>query len=148
MYSILLIGFYLLAAGCSVKHEPSILNRHAEVLLTNKNELQFRFKINEKVFTDETMYRVKVSIHDEQLAAALGQKEILYGSKEVFAGKALNVSESKESFIYMEPMPLMMDLHVFDIEKMITDQKAISVEIISKDKVIAQTFLTRFATQL
>ena len=135
----------LLLVGCS-QNEPSIINRYAEAHLTNKNELQFRFKVNAKIFTDETMYKVKVKVHDEELAVALGNDEIIYGSKEVPNGKTLDVSEA--NFIYMEPIPLLMDLHVFEIEKMIKDEKAISIEIISNDEVIAEAFLTNFTSQI
>ena len=78
-----LMAFICLFAmtGCVIKDEPAIINRNAEVLLTNRNELQFRFKINEKVFTTEKMFKVKVQIHDEELAAALGSEEIIYGEK-------------------------------------------------------------------
>jgi hypothetical protein len=41
-----------------------------------------------------------------------------------------------------------MDLHVFDLEKMIKDEKAISVEIISNNEVIAEAFLTNFTSQI
>ena len=148
VYSVFIFICLINLLGCAVNPEPSIINRHAEALLTNKNELQFRFKINEKVFTKEKMYKVKVLIHDEQLAVALGGEEFIYGAKEVFNGKSLNVSDSKQSFIYMEPIPLLLDLHVFDIQKIITDQKAISIEIISDEEVIAKSYLTNFTSQM
>ncbi|WP_428912618.1 hypothetical protein [Niallia sp. Krafla_26] len=135
----------VLLVGCS-QNEPSIINRYAEAHLNNKNELQFRFKVNDKIFTDEKMYKVKVKIHDEELAIALGDDEIIYGSREVPNGKTLDVSDG--NFIYMEPIPLLMDLHVYEIEKMIKDEKAISVEIISNDEVIAKAFLTNFTSQI
>ena len=143
-YLFILLTFLV---GCS-HNEPSIINRYAEAHLTNKNELQFRFKVNEKIFTNEKMYKVKVLIHDEVLALALGSEEIIYGSKEVFNGKTLDVSQEKQSFIFMDPIPLLMDLHVFDLEKMIKDEKAISVEIISNNEVIAEAFLTNFTSQI
>lgn len=134
--------------GCTIKDEPAIINRNAEVLLTNKNELQFRFKINEKVFTTEKMYKVKVQIHNKELASALGSEEIIYGEKEIFNGELLEVDTGKQSFIYMDPVPLLKDLHVFDIHKMITEQQAVSVEITSNEEVIAKTYLTNFTSQL
>ncbi|WP_338469984.1 hypothetical protein R4Z10_14360 [Niallia sp. XMNu-256] len=137
----------LLLGGC-ISDEPSIINRYAEAHLNNKNELEFRFKLNDKIFTDEKMYKVKVLIHDEELAAALGGEEIIYGSKEVPNGKTLDVSQGEEFFIYMDPIPMLVDLHVFEIEKMIKDEKAISVEIISNDEVIAKAFLTNFTSQI
>jgi hypothetical protein len=134
--------------GCAIKDEPAIINRNAEVLLTNRNELQFRFKINEKVFTTEKMFKVKVQIHDEELAAALGSEEIIYGEKEIYAGELLEVKNSKQSFIYMDPIPLLKDLHIFVIHKMITEQQAVSVEIMSNEEVIAKTYLTNFSSQM
>ena len=38
----------------------------------------------------------------------------------------------------MDPIPLLMDLHVFEIEKMIKDERAISVVIMSNNEVIAK----------
>ncbi len=146
----ILMAFICLFAmtGCAIKDEPAIINRNAEVLLTNRNELQFRFKINEKVFTTEKMFKVKVQIHDEELAAALGSEEIIYGEKEIYAGELLEVKNSKQSFIYMDPIPLLKDLHIFVIHKMITEQQAVSVEIMSNEEVIAKTYLTNFSSQM
>lgn len=135
-------------AGCTIKNEPAIINRNAEVLLTNKNELQFRFKLNEKVFTTEKMFKVKVQIHNEKLAEALGGNEIVYGEKEIYAGELLEVENNKQSFIYMDPIPLLTDLHIFDIHKMIKEQQAVSVEIMSNEEVIAKTYLTNFSSQM
>lgn len=134
--------------GCTLKDEPAIINRYADVLLTNKNELQFRFRINEKVFTTEKMYKVKVQIHNKRLASALGSEEIVYGEKEIFNGKLLEVENDKQPFIFMEPIPLLKDLHVFDINKMITEKRAVSVEITSNEEVIAKTYLTNFTSQM
>ena len=140
--------FFITMTGCSQYDQPSIINRYAEAHLNNKNELQFRFQINDKIFTDETMYKVKVLIHNDELASALGGEEIIYGSKEVFNGKTLNVSEGKTSFIYMEPIPLLLDFHVNELETMIKDQHAVSVEIISDEEVIAKAYLTKFTSQI
>nr|WP_295974653.1 hypothetical protein [uncultured Bacillus sp.] len=134
--------------GCTIKDESAVINRNADVLLTNKNELQFRFKINEEIFTTEKMYKVKVQIHSDRLAAALGNSEIIYGGKEVFNGESLEVENNRESFIYMDPVPLLRDLHVFDIKEMITDQRAVSVEILSNEEVIAKAYLTNFTSQM
>lgn len=135
-------------AGCTIKDEPAIIKRYAEVFLTNKNELQFRFKINDKVFTTEKLYKIKVQIHNDKLAAALGRKEILYGEEEVFNGKVLEVKNEKQSFIYMEPIPLLQDLHTFEIQQMVTEQGAVSVEIMSNEEVIAKAYLTHFTSQM
>ncbi|MBB6443660.1 hypothetical protein [Bacillus benzoevorans] len=145
-----IIAFFCLytLVGCTIKDEPAIINRNAEVLLTNKNELQFRFKINEKVFTTEKMYKVKVHIHNKRLASALGSEEIIYGETEIFNGELLEVENGRSSFIYMDPIPLLKDLHVFDINKMISEQQAVSVEITSNEEVIAKTYLTNFTSQM
>jgi hypothetical protein len=148
IYSIFICFLLFTAVGCSIKPEPSIINHHAEVLLTNKNELQLRFKINEKALTDEDMFKVKVQIHNKELAMALGNDEIIYGSKEVVTGKTLDVSDLEDPYIYMEPIPLLLDLHVFEIEKMIKSENAISIQIISKDEVIAKTYLTNFTSEI
>lgn len=148
IFSILVFFVSATIFGCTVKPEPSIINRHAEVLLTNKNELQFRFKINEKALSDEKMFKVRVKIHNEELASALGNDEITYGSKEVATGKTLNMSDWKEPYIYMDPIPLLLDLHVFEIEKMIKDENAISIQIISNNEVIATSYLTNFTSEI
>lgn len=148
IFYLLLLFIFINLSACSIKPPPSIVSHHAEALLTNKNELQFRFKINERVFTDEKMYKVKVQIHHDELAAALGSDEIVYGSQEVFDGKTLNVNDKDSSFIYMRPIPLLLDLHVFEIEKMIREENAISIEIISDEEVIAETYLTNFTSQI
>ncbi len=141
------VALSLILVACS-PNEPSIINRYAEAHLTNKNELQFRFKVNDKIFTDEKMYKVKVLIHDEELAAALGNDEIIYGSNIVPNGKTLDVAVGEDSFIFMDPIPLLMDLHVFEIEKMIKDERAISVVIMSNNEVIAKAYLTNFTSQI
>lgn len=142
-----LLIIFLILAGC-IPNEPSIINRYAEAYLNNKNELQFRFKVNDKIFKDEKMYKVKVLIHDEELAAALGNEEIIYGSDQVPNGKTLDVTEGEGSFIFMDPIPLLMDLHVFEIEKMIREENAISIEIMSGNEVIAKAYLTNFTSQI
>ena len=42
----------------------------------------------------------------------LGSEEIIYGEKEITPGELLNVENSKQSFIYMDPIPLLKDLHI------------------------------------
>ena len=68
--------------------------------------------------------------------------------KEIYAGELLEVKNSKQSFIYMDPIPLLKDLHIFVIHKMITEQQAVSVEIMSNEEVIAKTYLTNFSSQM
>ncbi|WP_077211341.1 hypothetical protein [Bacillus dakarensis] len=144
----LLVSCFLLLTGCTSEANQSIVNRYAEALLTKNNELQFRFKINEKIFTDETMYKIKVSIHNEELANALGAKEIYYGQESVYEGLTLEVDESKEQVIYMQPIPLRKDMHTFEIEELIVNQHAVSVEVYTEQEVIATAFLTNFSSQL
>ncbi|MEK3855333.1 hypothetical protein [Cytobacillus sp. FSL H8-0458] len=48
----------------------------------------------------------------------------------------------------MNPIPLTQDLHVFEIEKMIVNEDAVSVEILNEDEVIASAFLNNFSSQL
>ena len=48
----------------------------------------------------------------------------------------------------MDPIPLLKDLHIFVIHKMITEQQAVSVEIMSNEEVIAKTYLTNFSSQM
>ncbi|WP_026583097.1 hypothetical protein [Bacillus sp. J33] len=135
-------------AGCMQGNQQSIVNSHAEALLTKNNELQFRFKINHKILSDEELYKVKVLIHNEKLAAALGRDEWVYGEETIIDGEYIEVNNEKGNFIFMNPIPLTKDLHVFEIEKMIVNEDAVSVEIINDDEVIARAFLNNFSSQL
>jgi hypothetical protein len=134
--------------GCSERTHESIVNSHAEAHLTKTNELQFRFKINEKNFNQKQVYQVKVSIHNEKLASALGTNEIIYGANTNYIGEFIEVKNSKENYIFMDPIPLEKDLHVFEIEDMIINEDAVSVEIFNEEEIIAKAFLTNFSSQL
>lgn len=147
MFYILFVMVLLLSA-CSIGSPQSIVNQHAEVMLTKENELQFRFKMNDRLLENRDMYKVRVSIHNEELAAALGTEEIMYGAEEVADGRLVHADEENGNFIYMNPIPLLKDLHVFDIEDMIVNGNAVSVEMISDNQVIAQTYLNQFWSQI
>ncbi|MBN6889236.1 hypothetical protein ACUXCC_004504 [Cytobacillus horneckiae] len=137
----------LILAGCA-GDQQSIVNRHADALLTKTNELQFRFKLNEKILSQNEQYMVRVTIHNEELANALGATEIIYGKENGQAAEIIEPVRNKEIFIYMEPIPLQQDLHVFDIEKMIVNDEAVSVELLNDNEVIAKGFLTHFSSQI
>ncbi|MBS4189023.1 hypothetical protein KHA94_02180 [Bacillus sp. FJAT-49705] len=142
------ILFSLSLTGCiQVGANHSIVNRHADALLTKNNELQFRFKINDKILSGKDMYKVKVSIHNVKLASALGTNEIIYGANVNIEGEYIEVISNKENFIYMEPIPLLKDLHVFEIKDMIINEEAVSVVVFNDKEVIAKAFLTNFSTQ-
>ncbi|MEH7125349.1 hypothetical protein V7122_09155 [Bacillus sp. JJ1532] len=145
----LLILFSLVLTSCQQAGSgQSIVNSHAEALLTKNNELQFRFKINDKILSGERLYKVKVSIHNAKLASALGTNEIIYGSDVKFTGEYIEVNNRNDNFIFMNPIPLLKDLHVFEIEKMIMKEDAVSVEVFNDKQVIAKAFLTNFSSQL
>ncbi|OHX38774.1 hypothetical protein [Cytobacillus oceanisediminis] len=135
-------------SGCMQGPQNSIVNSHAEALLTKNNELQFRFKINDKILSEEELYKVKVSIHNEKLAAALGTDEFVYGEDTIIDGEYIEVNNEKGNFIFMNPIPLTQDLHVFEIEEMIVNEDAVSVEILNEEVVIARAFLNNFSSQL
>ncbi|WP_246586623.1 hypothetical protein [Cytobacillus gottheilii] len=146
VFTILLTSMILNA--CSFGSPESIVNQHAEVMLTKENELQFRFKMNEKMLENKEMYKVRVTIHNQELAAAIGEEQIMYGAEEVASGRLIAADEENGNFIYMNPLPLLKDLHVFDIEEMIVNGHAISVEMISDEEVIAKTYLNQFWSQI
>ncbi|MBG9589412.1 hypothetical protein [Cytobacillus firmus] len=137
-----------LLSGCMQGTQNSIVNSHAEALLTKNNELQFRFKINDKILSEEELYKVKVTIHNEKLAAALGTDEFVYGEDTIINGEYIELNNEKGNYIFMNPIPLTQDLHVFEIEKMIVNEDAVSVEIINEDEVVARAFLNNFSSQL
>ncbi|UQD51526.1 hypothetical protein C0971_05445 [Bacillus methanolicus] len=147
MLPVLFVNIFLLS-GCMFGSDQLIANRHAEVLLTKRNELQFRFKINEHLFADHSTYKVRVSIHDKQLAAALGATQFVYGENEVINGEYIEANESNERVIYMDPIPLKKDFHVFEIENKIIQEKAVSIEVFNDERVLGQTYLTNFSSQL
>lgn len=141
------ITFSLAITGCSVNSQDSIVNSHAEAFLTKNNELQFRFKINEKILNGKEVYKVKVSIHNDRLASALGMSEIVYGASANLKGEYIEV-DNKNNFIFMTPIPLIKDLHVYEIEEMIISKDAVSVEVYNDEEVFAKAFLTNFSSQL
>ncbi|WP_235822683.1 hypothetical protein [Cytobacillus massiliigabonensis] len=141
------ITFSLAITGCSISNQESIVNSHAEAFLTKNNELQFRFKINEKILSGKEVYKVKVSIHNDRLASALGMSEIVYGASANIKGEYIDV-DKKNNFIFMNPIPLIKDLHVYEIEEMIINEDAVSVEVFNDEEVFAKAFLTNFSSQL
>jgi hypothetical protein len=146
----ILIGcmFFLFLAACSPLSEPLIAKQYAEAVLTKNNELQFRFKINENMLTNEMPYKVKVSIHNQELAGALGTKEIIYGQELVYAGAYLEARGDGSQYIYMAPISLKKDLHPFEIEKMIVKEGAITVEVFNDQQILGKAPLKNFSTQL
>ncbi|MGJ7919695.1 hypothetical protein [Neobacillus sp. LXY-4] len=146
-FSLLIIGIILIA-GCSPISEQLIANRNAEAVLTKKNELQFRFKIHDAVLADDQTYKVKVSIHHEELAQALGTKELIYGEDIVYSGEYLEAAKDGETFILMNPISLKKDLHPFEIEKMIVKEQAITVEVFNDEEILGKALLTKFSTEL
>lgn len=141
------ISFSLAITGCSLGNQDSIVNSHAEAFLTKNNELQFRFKINEKILSGKEVYKVKVSIHNDRLASALGMNEIVYGANENLKGEYIEV-DNKNNFIFMNPIPLIKDLHVYEIEEMIISKDSVSVEVFNDEEVFAKAYLTNFSSQL
>ncbi|KOP81891.1 hypothetical protein ACFFHH_24800 [Cytobacillus solani] len=144
---LIFISFSLAITGCSISSQDSIVNSHAEAFLTKNNELQFRFKINEKILNGKEVYKVKVSIHNDRLASALGMSEIVYGASANLKGEYIEV-DNKNNFIFMTPIPLIKDLHVYEIEEMIISKDAVSVEVYNDEEVFAKAFLTNFSSQL
>lgn len=135
-------------SSCTLHTEQLIANRYGQVLLTKNNELQFRFKINANLLSQDQLYKVKVSIHNPELAAALGTNEIIYGEEMVYSGEYLQVDTNGQKYIYMNPILLKKDLHPFEIEKMIVNHQAVSVEVFNEQEVLGKAFLTNFVTQL
>lgn len=150
MWALMLLALLLVAlAGCSVPiSEQLIANKYAEAVLTKNNELQFRFKINDSMLTKEQLYKVKVTIHHSELVEALGTSEIIYGQDIVYSGEYLEVNEEGQQFISMTPVALKKDLHPFEIQKMIVNDQAITVEVFNDQQVLARALLTNFSTQL
>ncbi len=143
---IFLITSYL--SGCFPYSDQLIANQYAEAVLTKNNELEFRFKINQKNLETEEPYKVKVNIHNQELAAALGTNEIIYGEDIVHLGEYLEVSEEGHEFIFMTPVLLKKDLHPFEIEKMIVVDQAISIEVFNDQQILGKAFLKNFSTEL
>src|SRR4051794_40594171 len=92
--SMFVIGTALSGCGFPISKEL-IVNRYADALLTKNNELQFRFRINNEILDRHELYKVKVTIHDNRLAAAIGKREIVYGEDQVLNGEYLEVKGNK-----------------------------------------------------
>ncbi|MBP2239935.1 hypothetical protein J2Z40_000488 [Cytobacillus eiseniae] len=144
----LLLLCSLLVSGCSIGMQELIVNQHAEAFLTKNNELQFRFKINERILNEQQVYKVKVTIHNDRLASALGMDEIIYGGQTNYNGEYIEVRQDKENVIFMTPIPLLKDLHVFEIEEMIMNEEAVSIEVFNDEEVFAKAYLNNFSSQL
>ncbi|WP_409275388.1 hypothetical protein V1499_08425 [Neobacillus sp. SCS-31] len=125
-----------------------IVSKYAEATLTKNNELQFKFKINEDYLNGEDMFKVKVNIHDEKLAEALGAEEIIYGEEEVVNGEYLEVKKNGGNYILMAPLPLNIDLHIAELEKMIAEGNAVSIEVFNGKEVFGRGYLSNFSTEL
>jgi hypothetical protein len=145
--SMILLGTTLTGCGLPLSKEL-IVNRYADALLTKNNELQFRFRINDDILDRKELYKVKVSIHDERLAAAIGKREIIYGEDQVLNGEYLEVKGKSEKYIFMDPLPLMEDLHIQELQKMIEKNNAVSIEIYNNQEVFGRVFLTNFSSEL
>ncbi|WP_059169960.1 hypothetical protein [Bacillus sp. FJAT-27445] len=148
-YLLMALAFILPVSGCGLFFDNDIVaNRQAEVYLTKNNELQFRFKLNEDFLYGKDMFKVKVNIHDEKLAEALGTDAIIYGEEEVLNGEYLEVKEGKDHYILMEPLPMNIDFHIAELEKLISDGKAVSIEVFNEKEVFGRGFLSNFSSEL
>jgi hypothetical protein len=144
---ILFIGLILTGCGLPLSKEL-IVNRYADALLTKNNELQFRFRINNEILDRHELYKVKVTIHDDQLAAAIGKREIIYGEDQVLNGEYLEVKGKSEKYIFMDPLPLKEDLHIHELKNMIEKNQAVSIEIYNNQEVFGRVYLTNFSSEL
>ncbi len=147
----LVLGFIcsLFLSGCGVLFSNElIVNRYADALLTKKNELQFRFRINNEILEGHQLYKVKVTIHDHKLATAIGKREIIYGEEQVLNGDYLEVKGNKEKYIFMDPLPLQEDLHIQELKNMIERDQAVSIEVFNNEEVFGRAYLTNFSSEL
>lgn len=136
-------------AGCGFPiSKELIVNRYADALLTKNNELQFRFRINNEFLENYDLYKVKVTIHDDKLAAAMGKREIIYGEEQVLNGEYVEVEEKSEKYIFMEPIRLVRDLHIHELQEMIEKNNAVSIEIYNDQEVFGRVYLTNFSSEL
>ena len=147
LVTMFLIGTTLTGCGLPLSKEL-IVNRYADALLTKNNELQFRFRINNEILDRQELYKVKVTIHDDQLAAAIGKREIIYGEDQVLNGEYLEVKGKSEKYIFMDPLPLKEDLHIQDLQTMIEKNNAVSIEIYNNQEVFGRVYLTNFSSEL
>ncbi|MFZ7942115.1 MULTISPECIES: hypothetical protein [Bacillaceae] len=138
-----------LVTGCGMLFSNElIVNRYADALLTKNNELQFRFRINNEILEGHQLYKVKITIHDDKLAAAIGKREIIYGEDQVLNGDYLEVKEKSEKYIFMDPLPLQKDLHIQELKTMIERDHAVSIEVFNDKEVFGRTYLTNFSSEL
>ena len=144
---IMFIGTTLTGCGLPLSKEL-IVNRYADALLTKNNELQFRFRINNEILDRHELYKVKVTIHDDQLAAAIGKREIIYGEDQVLNGEYIEGKGKSEKYIFMDPLPLKEDLHIHELENMIEKNQAVSIEIYNNQEVFGRVYLTNFSSEL
>lgn len=147
LVSTILMGAALTGCGLPITKEL-IVNRYADALLTKNNELQFRFRINNEILDRQELYKVKVTIHDDRLAAAIGKREIIYGEDQVLNGEYLEVKGKSEKYIFMDPLPLEEDLHIHELQDMIEKNQAVSIEIYNNQEVFGRVFLTNFSSEL
>ncbi|MGJ7910498.1 hypothetical protein [Neobacillus sp. LXY-1] len=146
----LVLTVTMLMSGCGMLiSNELIVNRYADTLLTKNNELQFRFRINDELLEGtQSLYKVKITIHDEKLAAAIGKSEIIYGEDQVRNGEYLDVGEKEEKYIFMDPIPLKKDLHIHELETMIEKNHAVSIEVFNNEEVFGRVYLTNFSSEL
>jgi len=136
-------------SGCGMLFSNElIVNRYADALLTKNNELQFRFRINNEILAGQQLYKVKVTIHDDKLAAAVGKREIIYGEDQVINGDYLEVKGKSEKYIFMDPLPLKKDLHIQELKNLIERDHAVSIEVFNDEEVFGRTYLTNFSSEL
>jgi hypothetical protein len=150
---VLVLVFVVLCAsflsGCGFPlSKELIVNRYADALLTKNNELQFRFRVNNEILEQHQLYKVKVTIHDEVLASAIGKREIVYGEDQVLNGEYLEVKGKSEKYIFMDPIPLKNDLHIHELKDMIEENNAVSIEIYNNQEVFGRVYLTNFSSEL
>ncbi|OLS41920.1 hypothetical protein [Bacillus sp. MRMR6] len=143
---IMLIGSLVTGCGSLFSNEL-IVNRYADALLTKNNELQFRFRINSELLEQNQLYKVKVTIYDDQLAAAIGKREIIYGEDQVLNGEYLEVN-GNEKYIFMDPIALQKDFHIYELERLIKKEQAVSIEIFNDQEVFGRVYLTNFSSEL
>jgi hypothetical protein len=139
----------MLVSGCGLLFSNElIVNRYADALLTKNNELQFRFRINNEILAGQQLYKVKVTIHDAKLAAAIGKREIVYGEGQVLNGEYLEVGGKDGKYIFMDPLPLKDDLDIYELKKMIEKDNAVSIEVFNNQEVFGRVYLTNFSSEL
>jgi hypothetical protein len=148
---IVFLGIFVssLLSGCGLLFSNElIVNHYADVLLTKNNELQFRFRINNEMLEEHQLYKVKVTIHDDKLSAAIGKREIVYGEDQVLDGEYLEVKGKSEKYIFMDPIPLKEDLDIRELNNMIEKNNAVSIELFNNKEVFGRTYLTNFSSEL